>query len=759
MALMASNKVSFQDIKEGIFSQMGLGVIILVLTLFFLNFIEGYMGQVQILATGWGLLAVIVLLFRKPLIHDNPVWRLLFLFLGAFISLRYILWRTTDTLQYTGPADFVAMTILYLAECYAIMIHMMGLFINASPLEHRVIPLSGDSRGYPTVDIFIPTYTESEDLVKATATAAKQIDYPADKLNIYIINDGSTVARRNNIATSAEAWQRHYTLRKIAERVGVHYLTREENNHAKAGNINAALGHTNGELVLILDCDHVPTRDILKMTVGRFLADPKLFLVQAPHFFINPTPVEKNVTNVGSVSSENDMFFRTMHLGFDSWNASYFCGSAALLRRKCLDEVGGVSGETITEDAETSLKLHAKGYNSVYINRPMVCGLQPETFNDYVTQRIRWAQGMIQIFIMHNPLTIKGLSWPQRIAYFNSCVFWFFGMPRMVYFLAPALFLMFGLKVYHATMIPIMAYAIPHLLSTFFIMDFLYGRSRKPLFSEIYETVQALFLIPAVLSVIIHPRKPTFKITPKGQTNLSESLNPLAIPFIAIIFINVFALSEAVYKWINFPIYRDVIAVTGAWCLYNSFLVIISMGAFWERKQVRYYHRISASGKVNAFFPRMDYRCTGELRDVSLAGLGFDAELPWEPKPNEEVHLTVSSSDGKVFEFEATVPRAFKRGNKYFLGSLLPLNYETFSKTVGFVYGDSERWVEYWKKTSLPGNSFKLVSAFFLLGIKAILEILLVSVKIFFVKIKETALKLRAQDMVNSESGKTTESV
>ncbi len=693
-------------------------------SLYALFFVESYLSAFHRMAIGWGLLAIIVLLFQRPLVHENPVWRILFLFLGAFISLRYIIWRTFDTLMYTGFADFIGMTLLYLAEWYAVMIHMMGLLINASPLVHRIIPLAEDASGYPTVDILIPTYTEPEDIVKTTAVACKQIDYPADKLNIYIINDGSTVNRRNNPATSEAAWARHYTLRKIAGRIGVHYLTREQNNHAKAGNINAALAHTNGELVLILDCDHVPTRDILKATVGRFLADPKLFLVQTPHFFINPTPVEKNLSSAGSVPSENDMFFRTMHLGFDSWNSSYFCGSASLLRRTYLEEVGGVSGDTITEDAETSLQLHAKGYNSVYINRPMVCGLQPETFNDYITQRTRWAQGMVQIFILKNPLTIKGLTWPQRLCYFNSCVFWFFGIPRIIYFLAPSAFLMFGLKVYHATMTPILAYAVPHLFSTFFIMDFLYGRSRKPLFSEIYETVQALVLIPAVLGVILHPRKPTFKVTPKGQTNLEESLNPMAVPFLAIIIINSIALSMAVYKWIYFPVYRDVITVTGVWCVYNTFLVIVSMGAFWERKQVRYYHRISASGKVDAFFPRMNYRCTGELKDVSLAGLGFDADLPWEPKPNEEVHLTVRNSDGTVFEFDATIPRAFKRGAKYFLGTLLPLNYETYAKTVGFIYGDSERWIDYWKKTEAPGNAGKLILLFLGLGVKAVFEVL-----------------------------------
>ncbi len=722
-------------------------------SLYVLYYVESYLGAFHRMAIGWGLLAIIVLLFQRPLVHENPVWRLLFLFVGAFISLRYIIWRTFETLQYTGPVDFIGMTLLYLAEWYAIMIHMMGLLINASPLVHRVIPLPEDTSTYPTVDVLIPTYTEPEDLVKATAVAAKQIEYPADKLNIYIINDGSTVNRRNNPATSADAWQRHYTLRKIADRIGVHYLTREQNNHAKAGNINAALRHTNGELVLILDCDHVPTRDFLKMTVGRFLADPKLFLVQTPHFFINPTPVEKNLSSAGSVPSENDMFFKTMHLGFDAWNSSYFCGSASVLRRKYLDEVGGVSGQTITEDAETSLELHAKGYNSVYINRPMVCGLQPETFNDYIVQRTRWAQGMIQIFILKNPLTIKGLTWPQRLCYFNSCVFWFFGIPRMIYFLSPALFLMFGLKVYHATMTPILAFAVPHLLSTFFIMDFLYGRSRKPMFSEIYETVQALVLIPAVLSVILHPRRPTFKVTPKGQANLSESLNPMAAPFLLILIVNTVALTLAVYKWINFPVYRDVITVTGAWCVYNTFLVIVSMGAFWERKQVRYYHRISASGKVEAFFPRMNYHCTGELKDVSLAGLGFDAELPWEPKPNEEVHLKVSNSDGKQFEFDATVPRAFKRGAKYFLGSLLPLNYETYAKTVGFVYGDSERWVEYWKKTEAPGNAGKLILLFMVLGVKAVFEVIWSVISGIPRQLWDAAVALRARYAVTPVSG------
>lgn len=94
------------------------------------------------------------------------------------------------------------------------------------------------------------------------------------------------------------------------------------------------------------------------------------------------------------------MFYGEIHRGLDFWNSSFFCGSGAVLRRKYLEEAQGFSGKTITEDAETALTLHSKGYNSVYLRKPMICGLSPETFDDFITQRSRWTQGMIQILLL-----------------------------------------------------------------------------------------------------------------------------------------------------------------------------------------------------------------------------------------------------------------------------------------------------------------------------------------------------------------------
>ncbi len=369
---------------------------------------------------GWSCFVILLLMFKLGWVK-RPPWRFVFIILSAFLAIRYLIWRTTVSLVYTGAWDFAAMTALYLAEVYSIVIHLLGMFVNLWPMRNRPALMPSDLALYPSVDVFIPTYDETVDIVRVTAIAATQLDYPAEKLRIYICDDGGTLNKRVNPDSSELAWQRHYHLRRLARDLDIHYLTRESNSSAKTGNLNHALSQSSGDLILVLDCDHVPTSDFLSRTVEYFLADPKLYLVQTPHFFINPSPVEANLVQVGHPNAESDLFYREIHRSLDFWNASYFCGSAAVLRRAHLEKVGGLSGKSITEDAETALKLHSAGFNSTYIDRPMVCGLAPENYDSYVLQRTRWAQGMTQMLVMQNPLTTPGLTVQQRLCYFNSC--------------------------------------------------------------------------------------------------------------------------------------------------------------------------------------------------------------------------------------------------------------------------------------------------------------------------------------------------
>ena len=511
--------------------------------LYLVLFSQNYFNITHQVAIGWGALLLLAVLYKLRIFQRQP-WRLVFMLLAGYLAIRYIMWRSLQSLIYTGPIDFIGMALLYLAEIYGFILLFLGIFINLWPVTGRSTILPKDATDLPVVDVFIPTYNESDDTIRVTTIAATQMQYPQDRLRIHICDDGRTLNKRGQPESMEAAWERHYRLRRMARELGVNYLTRETNHNAKAGNLNHALNHTDGELVLVLDCDHVPTTDMLRRTAGYFLADPKLFLVQTPHFFINPTPVEKNLVGIGNPNDENDMFYRTIHPAMDFWNASYFCGSAALLRRSHLMEVGGICGKTITEDAETAFLLHSKGYNSVYVERPMVCGLSPENYDSYELQRTRWTQGMLQMFIMNNPLFEPGLSWSQRICYFSSCFYWFFGLARFFYFIAPALFLIFGLKIYHASGQQFVAFILPYVLSIPIIMNFIYSKARQPFFSEIYESIQAIFLIPAIISVIINPYKPSFKVTPKGQIQDNMSLNPHAIMLFIIIWINVIALQR-----------------------------------------------------------------------------------------------------------------------------------------------------------------------------------------------------------------------
>jgi cellulose synthase (UDP-forming) len=702
---------------------------------------------------GWSLVAVLMV-FKRIDKFKKPPLRILFILISTFITLRYWMWRTSETLIWTDTLDFIGMTALYLAELYAIAIHFMGIFTNIWPLENKAASLPEDLSLYPTVDVLIPTYNESEDIVKITAAAAVNIDYPKDKLNIYILDDGSTVAKRNNPNSAQAAWDRHYTLRRIAKELGVNYLTRETNARAKAGNQNHGIRHSSSDLLLTLDCDHVPTKDILKTMVGWFIKDEKLALVQTPHFFINQSPLEKNISVMQDAPGENEMFYRSIHTGLDFWNSSFFCGSAALLRRKYLIEVGGISGETITEDCETAFFLHKKGHNSVFLNRPLVCGLSPETFDDLILQRSRWAQGMTQILFLNNPLFTIGLKWYQRLCYFNNCFFWLFGVSRFLFTIAPALFLLLGMKIYFASVTQVIAYALPHIIGSMMLMDFMYGKYRWPFFSELFENIQSLFLMPVAFSVMLNPRKPSFKVTPKGKGVEEDYLSAMALPFLVMCMILILVLPVAVIKWFRYPLYRDVILITIAWCTYNLSLAMASFGVFLEKKQIRRYHRLWAKGKALVFFTRLKETIEADIKDISLSGLGFTFKLNSILMPKEHITLETRDSYGKKFNIEAHITKIIKHDDAYTCGcEFISSNTTPFSTLVSFVYGDSQRWVNFGerqKKSPNPMKLFYLIIKMMLNGTKiifvAIFQFIFRPIKIYIQRLFSGRQKIQVSD-------------
>jgi len=571
-------------------------------------------------------LAVVTLVLLVALALVEPAegpMRYFVLLLTLFTSTRYVIWRVTETIPAENPLSLGFALLLFAAEIYGYVILVLSMFLSSDLARRPAKGLPLAPEACPTVDVLIPSYDEAPELLEVTLLAALNLRYPEGRVRVYLLDDGGTVQKRHQADPEkrAAAWDRHERLKALCDRLGAHYLTRERNEHAKAGNINDALRHVSGELVLILDADHVPTRDFLARTVGHFVDDPAVFLVQTPHFFMNPDPVERNLDTFSEMPSENEMFYSVIQRGLDSLNGSFFCGSAAVLRRRCLDEVGGVVGDTITEDAETALELHSRGYRSVFVPHPMVAGLSPEPFSGFIAQRMRWAQGMTQIFLLKNPLLKKGLSPAQRLCYLNSCFFWFFPFARLFFIAGPLSYLLFGIAVYDALAVEFLAYGVPHVIGAVLMSALFYGRTRWLFVSELYELVQSVHCASAIAKVFRNPRAPQFVVTPKGET-LSESFRtPLARPFYAMLALVVVGEVVGVARWLADPTARDMVVVLLMWNTFHLLLLLGVLGVLYEQQQRRAMPRLPRNLPVTLEIG--DRHMAAETTDVSAGGIGL----------------------------------------------------------------------------------------------------------------------------------------
>ncbi len=633
--------------------------------------------------------------------------RVLALLLGATLNLRYLWWRGTHTLSAADLLTWAAVLYLFAAELYAVTTHLLGSVVNVFPAQRPLLGFA-DLRGRepPTVDVLVPSYNESPALLETTLRAARMLDYPGDRLRVFLLDDGATEARLQHAdpAIAAAARARRDTLQALCRDIGVSYLAREANHHAKAGNLNAGLAQSEGELVLVLDADHVAATDFLEHTVPWMVTNPRNFLVQTPHFMLNADPVERNhLSSFANMPSEGDMFYGKIQRGLDFWSSSFFCGSAALLRRSALEEVGGFSGDTITEDAETALALHAKGYESVYVDRPMISGLVPDSVSEFVTQRSRWAQGMVQILLLKRPQSNPGLNWHQRLGYLNATLFWLFPFARLAFLVMPILYLVFGMQIYPASLTQILAFAVPHLFATYMVSNLLFGRRRWPLVAELYETLLSVFIGRAVLAALLHPRRPTFRVTEKNNQSGESSVSTLAWPFYLLFAGSAAAAWFGVVRLWEFPQSAGLTAVVLFWNMFNLILLLGVLRVLVEKRQLRQEPRLPTDEPV-ALVCADGRVLPARLRDVSVSGarLMLDAAPAGDDLLAAPLRLRVPAArDGGTQDLEvapvidsATLPRLALR--------FTPQDADEKNRVVAFTVGDSERWLRFQRRRSRP---------------------------------------------------------
>lgn len=583
---------------------------------------------VAIVLGGLGLLATLPLSWSDQLIvgialyafcvYLNSTSRsyrvtLILILISVFCTCRYCIWRYLESWRFfdvQGSAaisiDLVFVLLLLGAETYAAVILALGYFQGLKPLERKPIPLPEDSTKWPTVDVFIPTYNEPLEIVKPTVMAALNMDYPPDRFQVFILDDG-----------------RREEFRRFAEEYGVTHVTRADNHHAKAGNINAALKNTSADLVAIFDCDHVPTRSFLQLTVGWFLTDQKLGMVQTPHHFYSPDPFEKNLDIFKEVPSESALFYGIVQDGNDFWNATFFCGSCAVIRRPALDQIGGVAVETVTEDAHTSLRMQRKGWGTAYINIPQAAGLATASMADHIGQRIRWARGMVQILRVDTPLFGSGLTLAQRLCYFNSVVHYLYSLPRLIFLTAPLVYLLLGYSNMYGSVATILSYALPHLALATLTNSRIQGKHRHSFWNEVYETVLAPFILLPTMAALINPKWGKFNVTSKNVTSDRTYLDWHVVwPFALLLVLNIAGIIVGIGKVLDDRETLPTMAINIFWSTLNVIVLGASVAAATEKRQLRSSIRVPASIALECILPdgRMYPTFTS---DISMTGLAL----------------------------------------------------------------------------------------------------------------------------------------
>jgi cellulose synthase (UDP-forming) len=304
----------------------------------------------------------------------------------------YSVWRWHDTLPPIELSVQALWQYLFFAfEAFAVSYTLMSIVIlfrsidrseQADLAQHRM-ELAGD---FPAVDVFICTYDEPLEILESSILTALSLDYPA--FTVWVLDD----TRRE--------WLRLY-----CEAVGARYITRIDNRHAKAGNLNNGLAVTAAEsgapVILVLDADFAPHKDLLKRTVG-LLSNSDVAVVQTPQFYHNPDPIQHNLLAAKSWVDDQRFFFDIFQPAKDAWGCAFCVGTSFVVRRDRLNEIGGFPSEAISEDINLTYTMLANGYQTWWLNEKLSVGLAAEGIPEYITQRARWCLGTLQVALLRN---------------------------------------------------------------------------------------------------------------------------------------------------------------------------------------------------------------------------------------------------------------------------------------------------------------------------------------------------------------------
>ena len=548
-----------------------------------------------------------------------------------FFSLRYYMWRST-TLNMAHPLSFLLSAVLFVFEGVYILMLLMEFLPSLwfDPVSRRLqadAQLAAVREEPYQVDVFITTYNESPRQVRRAVEACLAQSY--GRRCIHVLDDG---AREE--------------VQGLAAKLGVHYLSRETNQHRKAGNLNHALAHTSAPLIAVIDCDFVPYENFLERTLG-FFSQPDVAIVQTPQHYFQPDFHARGLAVDQLMPSDVSMFYHYQQVIRDHFNAVICVGTSYVIRRAALESIGGYVTTCIIEDYQTSTRLLSAGWRVVFLDEILSVGEAPDRFRDYVDQRLRWLQGNLQIFFTASRLAVwSSLSGTQKLFYANHLISNFLPVARLWYLYIPIVSLMLGNQLIVAPPLEYIAYAVPFTLLLHGVPAWVSNGHIHQIWSEVYETLTSFLWTKRIIQILRHPfRILGNTITPKIASARDEKFLDLPLAMHMLVFLALLLVAFLVRYglpilnpgWNYYSVASEGQEIMVFWNLYNLLIVATALLACIElpsrRLDDRFPIELICCVQVNG------QTLWGVTHDLSEGGASLTVTTRFRQDPSSSVQL------------------------------------------------------------------------------------------------------------------------
>jgi cellulose synthase (UDP-forming) len=553
----------------------------------------------------------------SPMLPLSRSWARMLVFVIVWLVIaRYLDWRLfTTVIPVTGEWYQIGwvwfcFVVEALALFDALILYLAFLRTSSRHAEadsHEVRLRASPQEDLPWVDVYIPTYDESLDVLEKTITGAISLDYP--NCNVWLLDDG-----------------RRPWLKEHCNTKGVGYLTRGDNAHAKAGNINHALTKTNADFVAIFDADFIPQRNFLMRTVG-FFTDPSIGIVQVPHTFYNYDPTQSSLGIQKALPDDQRFFFEAIMPSRDGWNAAFSCGSNSVTRREALRTIGDAfPTDSITEDMLLSISLLRNGYITRYLCERLAFGLAPEGLKAFFVQRQRWARGAMQIlFLAAGPLG-RNLTIMQRLLFLPT--HWLTqSLMLLLTIVAPLVFLWTGvLPLVNVTPEAVLYYLLPMMLAVAGGIWAFAPRQYFPFAAQVHGTFQSFKILPTVLLTIAKPFGHVFKVTPKGtlakKSDYDRKIFWTAASLMAATILGLVINAQSEWRIIG---QAGLLPMVACWAAINIVVLFLVCMMSLQAPVRRGEERFKLDQPISIFAAN-GALSMGRIKDISLTGAAITAD-------------------------------------------------------------------------------------------------------------------------------------